>query len=508
MKKISFKKAFFIIFFLLFYTFIISFACGGYYNDYKSFQTSINYIKIKDVADDKIAQLPDENYNAIENEFSNIIKESLTINIGNILPSISDYFIELPDNSDKFKLDYYKDGNKINVKDIANYDGTNYYAKLVGSYDVFVGGFVSKLVVVDEVKPIVTFKNLSIYENSTYSANDFIAEYKDNSMSNEYIALIKNSDNASKTKAGTYNISIMVCDNSMNCVNGTAKLNIMKKPTSSGSSNNSGNNSPGNSSNNNGSESSNNTGSNNADSNISSGNTDNNGDNSVNSSNNTTNGGSGDEGNTGGTTEAGPPVYVKDIEEKEIVSTTEIKYGVKNIGFMYTTYELYSDGSKIKKYSTEVYYSIDYSGFNGTTSSMKDEAYSVYATSSNTRNTFLTMTNSYRSEVGVHNLALDKTLSVMATIRAMEIAYSRKFSHTRPDGSPWNTIITDSNFSFYTTYAGENLAGNFDSDEAAVLGLRKSTGHYQNMINSSFNKLGVGVYTFNGSTYWVQLFAK
>ena len=36
---------------------------------------------------------------------------------------------------------------------------------------------------------------------------------------------------------------------------------------------------------------------------------------------------------------------------------------------------------------------------------------------------------------------------------------------------------------------------------------RNSDGHYGNMINTMFTRVGFGKYTLNGKTYWVQIFA-
>ena len=33
-----------------------------------------------------------------------------------------------------------------------------------------------------------------------------------------------------------------------------------------------------------------------------------------------------------------------------------------------------------------------------------------------------------------------------------------------------------------------------------------SAGHRANILNSSFTKLGVGVYSYGGTLYWTQLF--
>ena len=137
---------------------------------------------------------------------------------------------------------------------------------------------------------------------------------------------------------------------------------------------------------------------------------------------------------------------------------------------------------------------------------MKPEAIKLYSATSTVSQTVLRLTNQYRSEVNVTSLTLDKDLSIMATIRAMELAYSGKFSHTRPNGSEWSTLWPEYHGGKVYGIMGENLAFGYSSDEASCEGWRKSKGHYENMINSNFTKMGVGKYTFNGKTYWVQLF--
>lgn len=197
---------------------------------------------------------------------------------------------------------------------------------------------------------------------------------------------------------------------------------------------------------------------------------------------------------------------VKTITQNKVVKTEEIKYGVNRITSANVTYNVYNDGSKKEVSRSSTTTKIDYSTFNGTTSSMKSEAVNLYSSLQGTANTILSKTNQYRTEVNVQSLTLDKNLSIMATIRAIEMAYSDVFSHTRPNGSEWHTIWNE----YYgkTIYGaiGENLAYGYSSDEAACVGWRNSQGHYENMIDSRFTKLGVGKYTFNGKTYWVQLF--
>lgn len=57
---------------------------------------------------------------------------------------------------------------------------------------------------------------------------------------------------------------------------------------------------------------------------------------------------------------------------------------------------------------------------------------------------------------------------------------------------------------------GENIqygmGGHGNTPEKAAVNWRNSPGHYRNMIATGFGTIGVGKYTLNGKTYWVQLF--
>ena len=197
---------------------------------------------------------------------------------------------------------------------------------------------------------------------------------------------------------------------------------------------------------------------------------------------------------------------VKQVTQNVVTETKAIKYGVREITEVSITYDVYNDGSKKEKSRGTAKTRVDQSTFNAKTSDMKPEAIKLYSATSTVSQTVLRLTNQYRSEVNVTSLTLDKDLSIMATIRAMELAYSGKFSHTRPNGSDWSTLWPEYHGGKVYGIMGENLAFGYSSDEAACEGWRKSKGHYENMINSNFTKMGVGKYTFNKKTYWVQLF--
>ncbi len=120
-------------------------------------------------------------------------------------------------------------------------------------------------------------------------------------------------------------------------------------------------------------------------------------------------------------------------------------------------------------------------------------------------NAVFSYTNKYREKAGVEKLKLDETLSTAACMRAVEMAYSGNFSHTRPDGKG-NCFTVLSEVGANYGYVGENIAMGQASAKAATEWWRNSSGHYQNMISTNFKKIGVGAFKYNGKYYWVQLF--
>lgn len=118
------------------------------------------------------------------------------------------------------------------------------------------------------------------------------------------------------------------------------------------------------------------------------------------------------------------------------------------------------------------------------------------------RELVLQYTNEIRQAAGASNLALDTNLSAMADIRAQEIVQS--FAHTRPNGTPFYSLAKEMNISYGSI--GENIAYGYSTAAAVVEAWKNSPGHYANMVNTKFNKLGVGIYIVNNTYYWVQIF--
>ena len=113
------------------------------------------------------------------------------------------------------------------------------------------------------------------------------------------------------------------------------------------------------------------------------------------------------------------------------------------------------------------------------------------------------LVNEERAKAGLHPLSFDAELASAAQIRANEIKTS--FSHTRPDGRKFSTVLTDNGIRF--TGAGENIAWGQKSPEHVMEAWMNSDGHRANILNAKFTKIGVGQYRdAAGRNYWVQLF--
>ncbi len=114
----------------------------------------------------------------------------------------------------------------------------------------------------------------------------------------------------------------------------------------------------------------------------------------------------------------------------------------------------------------------------------------------------LRLVNVERSKAGLSAFTTNTTLQAAANKRSQEI--SQSFSHTRPSGEGFSTVLKEFNISFRA--AGENIAYGQKTPQAVVDGWMNSSGHRANILNANYNKIGIGVYEKNGVLYWTQLF--
>jgi len=113
------------------------------------------------------------------------------------------------------------------------------------------------------------------------------------------------------------------------------------------------------------------------------------------------------------------------------------------------------------------------------------------------------LTNIERINNNLHPLEYDRNLEKAANIRAYEI--SEKFSHTRPDGSPFETAFSEANVE--GSNRGENLARTQQTPTEVVKEWYESESHRKTMLNPVYLYMGVGIYIDNnGIFHWVQTF--
>ncbi|MDF2512741.1 MAG: putative secreted protein [Herbinix sp.] len=127
---------------------------------------------------------------------------------------------------------------------------------------------------------------------------------------------------------------------------------------------------------------------------------------------------------------------------------------------------------------------------------------STNSTTSSYANEVLKLVNAERAKAGLSAFTTNSSLTAAANKRAVEIKSS--FSHTRPNGSGFQTVLGEYSVSYRA--AGENIAYGQKTPQAVVTGWMNSPGHRANILNANFNKLGVGVYQSNGTIYWTQEF--
>lgn len=114
------------------------------------------------------------------------------------------------------------------------------------------------------------------------------------------------------------------------------------------------------------------------------------------------------------------------------------------------------------------------------------------------------LVNEERRKEGLAPFTHSPELSKVARAKSQDMADKNYFSHTSPTyGDPFAMMKS---FGINYRTAGENIAKGYYSAESVVKGWMNSSGHRANILNPSFNKIGVGYVNANGTTYWTQQF--
>lgn len=114
------------------------------------------------------------------------------------------------------------------------------------------------------------------------------------------------------------------------------------------------------------------------------------------------------------------------------------------------------------------------------------------------------LVNQERKKAGVSELTMDSDAMEAADIRANELV--TKFSHTRPSGERCFSVFEEVGIEDYGA-VGENIAKGQNSPSDVMNSWMNSSGHRENILKSSYKRIGVGCYQgSDGKLYWVQLF--
>jgi hypothetical protein len=103
----------------------------------------------------------------------------------------------------------------------------------------------------------------------------------------------------------------------------------------------------------------------------------------------------------------------------------------------------------------------------------------------------LSETNQQRLSHGIPALRLDARLNQSATLKAGNMFSENYWAHVSPSGiQPWYWF-QKAGYSY--SYAGENLAMDFDTTDGTMQGWMNSPGHRANILNPSYTDVGFAV---------------
>jgi uncharacterized YkwD family protein/spore coat assembly protein SafA len=117
------------------------------------------------------------------------------------------------------------------------------------------------------------------------------------------------------------------------------------------------------------------------------------------------------------------------------------------------------------------------------------------------------LVNQQRAWNGLPALKANWELCRVARYKSQDMIDKHYFDHQSPTyGSPFRMMES---FGIRFSAAGENIAYGQKTPQAVMNDWMKSPGHRSNILNSTYNQIGVGVAkAANGTFYWTQMFIK
>jgi hypothetical protein len=103
----------------------------------------------------------------------------------------------------------------------------------------------------------------------------------------------------------------------------------------------------------------------------------------------------------------------------------------------------------------------------------------------------LNLTNQQRAANGLPALRLEAKLNQSASLKSQNMFSENYWAHVSPSGiQPWYWF---QQAGYNYTYAGENLAKDFDTSAGTVQGWMNSPGHRANILNANYTDIGISV---------------
>lgn len=118
----------------------------------------------------------------------------------------------------------------------------------------------------------------------------------------------------------------------------------------------------------------------------------------------------------------------------------------------------------------------------------------------------IALTNLERLKHGLAPLVSDETLEEAALAKAQDMIKRDYFAHFYGETTPWQFIVAAGDNSW--SYAGENLAKNYQDSAKLVSAWMDSPGHRKNILDDHFSRIGVAVARAvmpNGVEVWVTV---
>lgn len=107
------------------------------------------------------------------------------------------------------------------------------------------------------------------------------------------------------------------------------------------------------------------------------------------------------------------------------------------------------------------------------------------------KDTIIQLTNQERTSRGIGALKESPQLDSSASQKAADMFAKDYWDHFAPDGtSPWY-FFKQAGYNY--SWAGENLARDFQTSSGTVAGWMASPGHRDNMLNTNFTDIGIAV---------------